>query len=82
MQAAQDHMVVFYLNETGVEFGSPLSDWAALFRISLLTSQHEEGARKGAINIVCFIPPGQPTAAGGNPIYAVENKRKILEIHP
>ena len=33
-----------------------------------LPPQPEEGARKGALNIVCHIHSGQPNAADGDPL--------------
>ena len=36
----------------------------------------EEGARKGALKIVCPPYPDQQTAAGGSPIFAVEAQRR------
>lgn len=56
-QAAQGIGSLFTGPEAAVEFGSPLSDQAALFRIALLASQHEDGARKGALKIACFTTP-------------------------
>lgn len=47
-------MVACHWTETAVEFGIPLSDCAAVFRIALLISLHEEGTRKGCPKIVYF----------------------------
>ena len=46
---------MFFLESRAAEkFGSPLSDQAALFKITLLVSLLEDGARKGAPKIACF----------------------------
>ena len=71
-------MVALHWNEAAVEFGSPLGDWAALFRIALPTSWHEEGARKGALkkNSLLHTTLASKPRLGGDPTLAVERKQR------
>ena len=63
-QAAQAIWSFFSESRTAAKSGSLLSDQAALYRIALLASLHEDGARKGAPKIACSSLLGQQTAGG------------------
>ena len=74
------HRVALHWIEAAVEFGSRLRDWAALFRTALPTSWHEEGARKGALNIVCFTSPWPANRGSAGIPLAVERQQRRRSI--
>lgn len=79
-QAAQALVVAFHRKEAAVEFGSPLSDRAALFRITLLSPVAWGGGWKRCPKNWLLHPTlGQHTAAGRDPILAVEVQEKTGE---
>ena len=61
-------------------FGSPLSVQSALFRIAHLAPCQEEGARKGALKIVCFTIPDEQPRLVGIPYLRTKHKENVKQL--